>query len=310
LKIVVTGATGFVGRPLCAELVGAGHQVTTLTRDAGRARGLLGPQVDHSDWGNTNDDGWKKVVARADAVIHLAGESVAGHPWTPEYKARIRSSRVETTRALVDALLAAERRPRVLVNASAVGYYGDCGDEVVTEAHVPGSDFLADVCVEWEAAAMRAREAGARVALMRIGIVLGPGGALEKMLRPLPLPINLWKLGLGGPLGSGRQWLPWIHLDDVVGLFRWAATEAEVAGPCNATAPNPVTSRDFARTLGKIYGRPALLPVPALALRAMLGEFAASVLGGQRAIPAAAQQLGYRFRFTEIEPALRVALHK
>jgi uncharacterized protein (TIGR01777 family) len=305
LNIVVTGATGFVGRALCAELIGAGHRVTSLTRDAGRARSLLGTQMAHVAWGGKGGDDWKSAVAEADAVIHLAGESVGAQRWTPEFKARIRSSRIETTHRLVEALLGAERRPRALVNASAVGYYGDCGDETVTEEHRPGADFLAKVCQEWEAEASRAREAGVRVALMRIGIVLGPGGALEKMLHPLPLPINLWKLGLGGPLGSGRQWMPWIHLDDVVGLLRWAATEADLNGPCNTTAPAPVTNREFARALGRIYGRPAVASVPAFALRAMLGEFADSVLEGQKAIPAVAQKLGYRFRITDLEKALR-----
>jgi uncharacterized protein (TIGR01777 family) len=308
LKVVVTGATGFVGRPLCAELVGAGHRVTALTRDPNRALGLLGSQVRCVAWGDKKDLDWKQEVAAADAVIHLAGEAVAGQRWTPEFKARIRASRVENTKELAQALNQADRRPRTLVSASAVGYYGDCGDETVTEEHAPGKGFLADVCVEWEGAARQAREAGVRVALLRIGIVLGAGGALEKMLHPLPLPINPWKLGGGGPLGNGRQWMPWIHLDDVVGLFRWAATEASVEGPCNATAPNPVTNRDFAHTLGHVLHRPAVVPVPAFALRAMLGEFAESILTGQKAIPAVAQRLGYRFKFTAVEDALRAAL--
>jgi uncharacterized protein (TIGR01777 family) len=291
-------------------LQGAGHQVTSLTRNPDRALGLLGPTVTQVAWGDKAGNAWQRAVAEADAVIHLAGESVAGQRWSPEYKARIRSSRVETTQAIVDALRAAESRARTLVCASAVGYYGDCGDETVTEEHKPGQGFLADVCAEWENTALRAQEAGARVALMRIGIVLGEGGALAKMLHPLPLPMNPWKLGMGGPLGSGRQWMPWIHLDDVVGLFHWAATDAPVQGPCNATAPNPVTNRDFSLALGHLYHRPAALPAPAFALRALLGEFADSVLTGQKAIPAVAQRLGYQFKFTRIEAALRAALPK
>ncbi len=302
MDIVVTGATGFIGRPLCAELVGAGHRVTALARDADRARALLGSNVMVAAWPGA-DNGWRQVVIKADAVIHLAGESVAGQRWTPEFKAKIRSSRIEPTRALVDALQQAPR-PAALISASAVGYYGDRGDEVVTEASSPGTGFLPEVCVAWEAEALKAREAGARVALMRTGIVLGKGGALDKMLHPLPLPINPWKLGLGGPIGSGKQWLPWIHLDDVVALYLWAATTPQLAGPCNVTAPNPVTSAEFARAIGRALHRPAALPVPALALKLGLGEFADSLLTGQKVIPTVPQRLGYRFRFPDLDAAL------
>ena len=308
MNVVVTGATGFVGRPLCAELQVAGHQVTSLTRNPDRARALLGPAVTNVAWGASGDVGsasdWKQAIARSDAVIHLAGESVAGKRWTPEFKAIIRSSRVDTTRMIVDAMQEAGRGHRTLVSASAVGYYGDCGDELVNEAHPPGRGFLPEVCVEWENTALRARQAGVRVVLMRIGIVLGAGGALDKMLHPLPVPVNPWKLGLGGPLGTGRQWMPWIHLDDVIGLFRWAATDAQVDGPCNTTAPVPVTNRDFSHALGRLFKRPAALAVPAFALRALLGEFAESVLTGQKAVPAVALAHGYSFRFGNLETAL------
>src|SRR5579862_7667994 len=302
LDIVVTGATGFIGRPLCAELVGAGHRVTALARDAERARSLLGSSVTAVGWAGA-DDGWRQTVARADAVIHLAGESVAGHRWTPEFKAKIRASRVEPTRALVEAMRQAQCPP-ALISASAVGYYGDRGDEVVTEESPPGKGFLAEVCVAWEAEAMRASEAGARVVRMRTGVVLGKGGALEKMLQPLPLPFNPWQLGLGGPMGSGRQWLPWIHLDDVVGLYVWAATTTQVTGPCNATAPNPVTNAEFAHAIGRALHRHENLPVPAFALKIALGEFADSLLTGQKALPTVPEKLGYRFRFANLDPTL------
>ena len=298
----MTGATGFIGRPLCAELVGAGHRVTALARDAERARGLLGPSVAVAAWFSA-DDAWRQAVARADVVIHLAGESVAGQRWTPEFKAKIRASRVEPTQVLVEAMRQAQR-PTTLISASAVGYYGDRDDETVTEASPPGKGFLAEVCVAWEAEALRAREAGARVVLMRTGVALGTGGALEKMLHPLPLPFNPWDLGLGGPMGSGRQWMPWIHLDDVVGLYAWAATTPQVAGACNATAPNPVTNAEFAHAIGRSLHRRAGLSVPAFALKLALGEFADSLLTGQKVIPTVPQTLGYRFRFPDLDAAL------
>ena len=310
MNVVITGATGFVGRPLCAHLIGLGHQVTALSRDAGKAQSLLGSQVRSVAWGEQAGDAWKQAVAGADAMIHLAGESVAGHKWTPEYKAKIRASRVDSTRLLVDAMRGAERKPGVFVSTSAIGYYGDRKDESVTEKSAPRGDFLAEVCVAWEAEARRAEEYGVRVTLMRVGVVLGQGGALEKMLHPLPLPINPYKLGMGGPIGNGRQWMSWIHLDDVIGLYTWAMQNTEVRGAVNVTAPTPVTNGDFAHTLGRVYNRPSAVPVPAFALRLMLGEFAEAILTGQKALPEVAERLGYAFRFPTLEPALRSLLQK
>lgn len=309
MEIVVTGATGLVGRPLCSELIGMGHRVTALSRDPDRAGGLLGPDVVQMAWGKGAGDAWKRAVAEAGTVVHLAGEPVAGQRWTPEYKEKIRRSRVETTRSLVDAMRdGTTETARALVCASAVGYYGDRGDTPVTEEDRPGTGFLPDVCVEWEQEAGRAREWGARVAQMRIGIVLtGDGGALDKMLHPFPL-FNPWKLGLGGAMGSGKQWTPWIHLDDVIGLFAWAVSESRLDSPCNVTAPNPVTNAEFARTLGRVLHRPALFPVPGFGLKALVGEFADSLLTGQKALPATALRLGYRFRFTDLDTALKSIL--
>lgn len=307
MKVVMTGATGFLGRPMCAELVGAGHSVTVLSRNAARAQSTLGPQVKSLAWGKAEEE-WKQAVAEAEAVIHLAGESVAGQRWTAEFKETIRQSRVEPTRALVDAMSQAERKPSVLVSASAVGFYGDRGDEVITEESGPGKGFLPEVCQQWEQEAERASEFGVRVCQMRIGIVLGRGSALEKMLYPLPIPVSPWKLGLGGPLGNGRQYMPWVHQDDVIAMFLWAMTAPEVRGAINTTAPNPVTNAEFSRALGRALHRPAILPVPAFALRLILGEFAGSVLTGQKALPTVAQRLGYRFRFSDIDAALRSLL--
>jgi uncharacterized protein (TIGR01777 family) len=310
MQVVVTGATGFIGRPLCAALTGGGHRVTALSRSADHARAALGPQVESLAWGGGAGGEWKQAVRAADAVIHLAGEPIAGGRWTPASKERFRASRVETTRRLVDAIREGDRRPETLVSTSAVGYYGDCRDETITEESPPGDDFLAETCRRWEAEAQRAEEVGVRVVRMRIGIALGAGGALEKMLYPLPLPISPWKLGLGGPLGSGRQWIPWIHLDDVVGLYLWAVTNPQAAGAVNVTAPRPVTNAAFARALARVLGRPALLPVPGFALRLLLGELAEYLLGGQRALPTVAQRSGYTFRYAELDSALRALLQR
>lgn len=310
MNIVITGATGFVGRPLCAHLISLGHRITALSRDTSKAQSLLGAQAQSVAWGERAEDAWKQAVAGADVVIHLAGEAVAGHKWTPEYKAKIRSSRVDSTRRLVDAMRGLERKPGVFVSTSATGYYGDRKDEAVTEKSAPANDFLAEVCVAWEAEARRAEEAGIRVVLMRLGVVLGQGGALEKMLHPLPLPVNPYKMGAGGPLGNGRQWLSWVHLDDVIGLYTWAIQNTEVRGAVNVTAPTPVTNAEFAHMLGRLYNRPTLVPVPAFALRLMLGEFAESILTGQKVLPEVAERLGYHFRFPTLEPALRSLLEK
>ncbi len=231
--------------------------------------------------------------------MNLAGESIAARRWSAAQKRRILESRLRATRALVRALAAAPPRPRTFVSASAVGYYGPLGDEVVTEAHPAGSDFLADVCRQWEAAALEAGRA-ARVVCVRTGLVLDRrGGALPRMLPPF------W-IGAGGPLGSGRQYWPWIHLADWTALVRWAIETPDVSGPVNATAPEPVTNAEFARELGRVLHRPAVLPTPAFLLRLVLGEMAdALLLSGQRAIPAKAQQLGFTFRYVQVGDALR-----
>ncbi|HZP84176.1 MAG TPA: TIGR01777 family oxidoreductase [Chthonomonadaceae bacterium] len=311
MKIVVTGATGFIGRPLCMAFLEADHAVTVLSRDANKARGKLGIKVRSLTWGADASEEWKQAVAEADVVVHLAGEGVGARRWTPEFKETLRASRVETTRALVEAMRGSKNQPGALISASAVGYYGDRGDETLTEESPPGSDFLAELGTAWEAEAQKAEAFGARVARMRLGIVLGGGGALERMLYPFPaLPFSPWKLGLGGPLGSGRQWMSWVHLADAVGMFFWAATNARVQGAVNVTAPNPVTNAEFSRALGRALHRPAWLPLPGFALKAIVGEFAETLLGGQKALPTVAQKLGYAFQFSDIDTALRSVLQK
>lgn len=296
MNVVIAGGTGFLGRSLAAGLA-SGHDVVVLSRDPAKAPPPGARRL--AAWSPEGDGAWRDLVAQADVVVNLAGESIAARRWSAPQKRRILESRLRATRALVRALAAAPPRPRTFVSASAVGYYGPLGDEVVTEAHPAGSDFLADVCRQWEAAALEAGRA-ARVVCVRTGLVLDRrGGALPRMLPPF------W-IGAGGPLGSGRQYWPWIHLADWTALVRWTIETPDVSGPVNATAPEPVTNAEFARELGRVLHRPAVLPTPAFLLRLVLGEMAdALLLSGQRAIPAKAQQLGFTFRYGQVGDALR-----
>ncbi len=301
MKFLVTGATGFIGRLLCTRLQAAGHKITVLSRDAKRAQSALGADVGAIEWSGKD---WHASIEQSDVVIHLAGAGVADHRWTPEVKARILSSRTETTRSLVDAMRHANRKPDAFLCCSAIGFYGDCKDAVVTESSPSGNGFLADVCKRWEEEASAAEELGVRVARMRVGLVLGVGGALERMIKPLPGPISPWKLGLGGPMGSGRQWISWIHVEDAVDLFFRTATEQNVSGAVNVVSPQPVTNRDFAHALGKALHRPSVLPLPGFMLRAILGEFAETLLTGQRVLPTVAQNLDWTFRHSGLDAAL------
>ena len=297
MKIAVTGGTGFIGRGLCETLAARGNSLVALLRQPGSA-GTLPPGTERVEWRSGAGPPPPQVFAGVDAIVHLAGEGVARR-WTPERKRRIRQSRVTGTRHLVEALAAIEERPRVLVSASAIGIYGDCGDETLTEESPPGGGFLAEVCVEWEAAAERAAALGVRVVRLRIGVVLDDGGgALAQLLTP-------FKLGLGGPINGGRQWISWVHRADVVGLILHALDQSAVAGTLNATAPGPVRNRDFARTLATVLRRPAFVPLPAFMLRLVLGEMASVLLGSQRVLPVRTEASGYRFRFPALESALR-----
>jgi uncharacterized protein (TIGR01777 family) len=294
MRVFVTGATGLIGRRLCAALVARGHAVTALTRqEPARAR-LAGAEVLRGDPGVPGP--WLDALARADACVQLAGEPVAAGRWTPARKAEIERSRVAAAAAV--AALVAERGPRVLVQGSAVGYYGSRGDEPLDEAAPPGDDFLARVCVRWEAAAAPAARR-ARVVLLRTGMVLAPeGGALPELARP-------FRFLAGGTVGDAGAWKPWIHADDEVGLAVWALEEERVAGPLNACAPEPARAGELARALGAALGRPSLLPAPAAAVRLALGELAGVVLASQRVLPQKALGLGYRFLHPSLGPALR-----
>ncbi|HET7788423.1 MAG TPA: TIGR01777 family oxidoreductase [Myxococcales bacterium] len=273
MRVLVAGASGLIGSALCAALRARGDEAVGL------------PRFGTAPWS----------AEGADAVVNLAGASVAGKRWSPAYKREILDSRVLTTRALVDAIAGAQRKPRVLVNASAVGYYGGRGDEVLEESAGPGADFLADVSQRWEA---EARKAPVRSVQVRTGVVLSKtGGALASMLPP-------FKAFVGGPVGSGRQWFPWIHLDDEVAGILFCIDRDSLRGPVNFAAPGILTMKDFARALGRALHRPSWAPVPAGALKILLGEFAAALLEGQRAVPRKLLDSGFRFRFPEVDPAL------
>ncbi|MFN7701678.1 MAG: TIGR01777 family oxidoreductase [Deltaproteobacteria bacterium] len=290
--IGVTGASGLVGRALVDALVRDGVEVVSFSREPSRL-----PAAQRRNgrvWPPSPDD------VALDAVVHLLGEPVVGR-WTRAKREAILSSRVDGTRRLIEAIeaLSPARRPRVLVSASAIGFYGDRGDEALAEGSSAGSDFLADVCVQWEREAARAESLGVRTVMLRIGIVLSRrGGALEAML-------PAFRMGLGGAMGSGSQWWPWIHIEDLVGLARFAIDHEDIRGPLNATAPEPVQQREFAATLARVLARPAFLPAPAFALRAALGAFSQELLASRRVLPERARKGGFSFRFPRLEDSLR-----
>jgi uncharacterized protein (TIGR01777 family) len=297
MKVVIAGGTGFLGRPLADALVRDGYDIVILTRAPGArvARGARAVM-----WNANSAQGpWTSEIDAAGAVVNLAGEPIGARRWTGEQKQRILDSRVNATRTLATAIRAAATPPPVFVSGSAVGYYGALGDEPATEERGAGTGFLAAVAERWEQEAMLAASERTRVVCVRTGIVLAPdGGALAQML-------PLFRVGAGGPFGSGRQYLPWIHRDDWVALVRWAIATASVSGPLNATAPHPVTSTAFARATGRAMHRPAVLRAPAFALRLLLGEMADGMLvSGQNAIPAKAIGAGFRFRYDNVDQAL------
>jgi uncharacterized protein (TIGR01777 family) len=297
MKIVIAGGSGFLGPPLAGALASEGHEIVNLSRRAAPAgAGTRSRAVAWTPDGSTG--AWAAEIDGAGAVVNLAGESIAGKRWTAAQKRRILESRVQATRSLVTAILAAKLPPAVFVSGSAVGYYGPRGDENIPEDTPAGSDFLADVCVQWEAEAQRAKPA-TRLVLMRTGLVLErDGGALPQMLPP-------FRFGAGGPVGSGRQYWPWIHRADWIALVQWALRTSTVTGPINGSAPNPVTNAEFARALGRAMHRPAFLPAPAFALKLLLGEMAdALLLSGQRAVPERAERLGFTFRYRTVDEAL------
>ena len=297
MRIFITGATGFIGRYLVRRLIADGHAVRAWVRSPERARGALGPGVELID-ASGGEAAMRAAVDGCDAAVNLAGESVIEGRWTAARRRALTASRVDLTEMLVRALAGAVARPKALVSASAVGFYGDAGDGVVDESSGRGEGFLAELCERWEAAASAAEAAGVRVVLLRIGIVLGRGGGVLGSVLPVA------RLGLAGPMGSGRQYMPWIHVDDLVGLVLAAIADERYRGPVNGVGPAPATNRELMRAIGRAIGRPAIVPVPGFALRVGLGEAASALLGGQRALPRRAEALGFRFAFPTLDGAL------
>jgi uncharacterized protein len=300
MKILITGATGLIGRAICRRLADEAHQIVALSRRPESAEVIEG--VKTFGWEPLLGPPEKGVWEGVDAVIHLAGEPVAASRWTDEQKRRIRDSRVIGTRHLIEGIKEAADRPKILVSGSAVGFYGNRGDEHLDESSAPGQGFLPEVCRQWESEALRGREMGLRVVLVRTGVVLSTnGGALEKMLLP-------FKLGLGGRMGDGGQWFPWIHLDDIAGIFCHALFSTGLSGPINGVAPGIVRNGEFTDELAAALRRPAIFSVPALVLKIVMGEMAEVVLHSQRVIPRVAMDSGYSFRFQMLRLALRSLL--
>jgi uncharacterized protein len=297
MKLIITGATGFIGSILTDRLWNQFHSLVLLSRRPPSEVGVS--KKEWFAWTPPSGGVWERALDGADGVVNLAGEPIAAKRWSKEQKERLRASRIDSTRALVNAIAKAKVKPKFLVNASAVGYYGAHGDEVVTETTPPGSDFLSRLCADWENEALKAEAHGVRVARIRTGIVLGRGrGALAKMVPP-------FRMFAGGPLGSGKQYMPWIHIEDEIGLLLFLIENEKAHGPFNATAPNPVRMEEFAKALGEVLNRPSWISVPPSALALITGEMADMLLTGQNAVPEAATKLGYTFKYSMIGAALQ-----
>jgi uncharacterized protein (TIGR01777 family) len=297
MRVLVTGASGFIGSALCSSLLGRGDDVVALTRDPQRARRSSPGMVWHA-WEPELERPPEEAFEGVDAVVNLLGERI-DQRWSEESKRRIMESRRTGTHNLVGAIAGLDRKPQVMVSQAAIGFYGDRGDAIVDESSPAGEGFDSEVVREWEAAAREVEPSGVRLVIVRTGQVLDPrGGLLSEMLPP-------FRLGVGGPLAGGRQYVSWIHIDDEVGILLWALDEEGVRGVVNATAPNPVTNREFSRALGRALRRPAVVPVPGAVLDLKYGrEFGAVARGGQRVVPHRARELGYRFRFEDVDAAL------
>ena len=304
MHIVVTGGTGFIGRPLCAALVQEGHRVTLLTRRKEEAHRLCGAAVTAVEWDGAETGAWEETLEGADAVINLAGAPIADARWTDARKRLLTLSRIRTTRLLVGAMSRRSSNPRLLISASGIGYYGSSDDHILDETAPRGQGFLADLCLAWEAETLRAAEFGVRVVLLRTGMVLEQdGGALPKMVLP-------FRLFAGGPILPGTQWMSWIHRRDHIGLIQWLLTAPSIKGPVNAVAPAAVRMNRFCEVLGQALHRPSWLPVPGFALHLALGELGTLMTTGQRVHPAKALAGGYVFHYPTLEAALPAILTK
>ncbi|QLE47673.1 TIGR01777 family protein [Nostoc sp. C057] len=305
MKVAITGATGFVGSLLVQRLHGKGHKIVVLTRNTAFAQKVFPseafPNVEIVAYTPNTSGSWQSVIASCDGVVNLAGEPIGEGRWTPERKQEILNSRKLGTQKIVEAIVNANPKPTVLINASAIGYYGTSETANFDETSQSGNDFLAQVCQAWEAEATKVKDAGVRLVILRFGIVLGNGGALGKMIPP-------FKLFAGGPIGSGQQWFSWIHIDDLVNLIMQALTKPEIEGIYNATTPNPVRMADLSQTLGQVMNRPSWLPVPAFAIEALLGDGAIVVLEGQQVLPKRTMETGFEYKYPNLESALRQIL--
>ncbi len=300
-RVVVTGATGLIGKRLCERLVQQAYQVVIFSRSPQRARKSVPGAAEYIAWDYRNvQGGWVGALNGAYGVVHLAGAPIFGKRWSESYKAELRDSRVLGTRALVEAMQSLQEKPEVFVSGSAVGYYGHRDDRPLDESAAPGTDFLARLCVAWEEEASKASALGIRTVLLRTGIVLDANeGALAQLK-------TAFQLYMGGPVLPGTQWFSWVHVDDLVGIILLALENSQAMGPINGTAPEPLTNRDFSATLGKVMGVPSWLPVPGFGLKILLGELADNLVHGQRVLPNKAQELGYEFRY----PTAQQALHQ
>lgn len=303
MRVVITGGTGLIGSALARHLGAAGYDAVVLTRSLGKV-GPLPPGVRAEQWDGTTGKSWSHLLDGETSIVHLAGEGIADGRWSEDRKRRIRDSRITSGKAVLEAIQSASSRPKALLQGAAVGYYGPRGDDEILEGQPPGHGFLADVCVDWEASTAAAESLGVRRVLLRTGVVLArEGGALPRMAMP-------FRMMAGAPLGSGRQWLPWIHIADEIGAIRFLMERDDARGPFNLTAPKPVTNRELGDVLGRVLRRPSPLQalglgVPAPIFRAMLGEMADAVLDSQRVLPARLLDLGYPFRYPDIDSALR-----
>ncbi|MDY6785579.1 MAG: TIGR01777 family oxidoreductase [Cyanobacteriota bacterium] len=301
MQVAVTGATGFVGSRLVEKLAERGDRVLVLTRSSGRAQNRFPasrfPDLEVVEYQPRVSGNWQERIAGCDGVVNLAGEPIAEKRWTPQVKQDILLSRVEGTQKIVEAIAAADPKPQVLVNGSAVGYYGTSQTATFDETSPPGDDFLARVCKLWEAEAQKVTDSGVRLVIVRTGIVVGDGGAIAKMLTP-------FKLFIGGPLGSGQQWFSWIHREDLVNIILEALNRSDVSGILNGTAPNPVRMNQLCQTLGEVLNRPSWLPVPGFALELLLGDGAQVVLQGQQVLPKATQETGFQYQYSTLKAAL------
>ncbi len=297
MRVIITGGTGLIGRALAADLAAAGREVIVLSRNPQRSPAMP-PGVRLEKWDGRTAQGWGDLADGAEAIVNLAGESIAGGRWTAARKRRIRESRLAAGAAVVEAVVAARQKPHVVVQASGAGYYGPRGDELILEDTLPGTDFLGQLAVEWETSTAPVEAMGVRRVVVRTGVVLSrEGGALPRLILP-------FRFFVGGPLGRGRQWVPWIHITDEVRAVRFLMENPDAREPYNLTAPNPVPNAQMARVLGRVLGRPSWLPVPAPALRLLLGEMADVLLTGQRAVPQRLLEAGFIFRFPELDAAL------